>query len=349
MEGIRKVAEVTSRHAFEEKIREGFKKGNKFGHSITKPRPNTCLAEVPDGNGGTTTAVNKVIDHYTKEWGHWWQAKPGGAEVSQEIWPDDTKVPKMQAAAIRKASASFKNRKSCPCGLHPRHLAMLSDELLEAVARQWTFWERYGQVPRQERQLTIALTDKPDGGLRPIALFRAAYRMMARVNVARLQDWAAQLDCCAINSVAGRQVSDAVWRIMADRDIQEAEEEEGTEDVFFCEMQQDVTKAYEHVDRELLAIKAVQERMPVSVIRLSLASYAWTRRLVYNGVFSEPLDTTRGIGAGAAPATFELVCYVIKDIREMMELGKDWKGISIYRFMWTTSRLRLREGPSILL
>ncbi len=66
---------------------------------------------------------------------------------------------------------------------------------------------------------------------------RAAYRMMARVNVARLQDWAAQLDCCAINTVAGRQVSDAVWRIMADRDIQEAEEDEGTEDVFFCEMQ----------------------------------------------------------------------------------------------------------------
>ena len=34
-------------------------------------------------------------------------------------------------------------------------------------------------------------------------------------------------------------------------------------------------------------------------------------------VFSDVLESTRGIGAGAAPATFELVCYVIDDIREL--------------------------------
>ena len=47
--------------------RKALKKGNKFGLSITKPMPATCVAEVPDEEGGTTTAVDKVIKHYAKE------------------------------------------------------------------------------------------------------------------------------------------------------------------------------------------------------------------------------------------------------------------------------------------
>ena len=35
--------------------------------------------------------------------------------------------------------------------------------------------------------------------------------------------------------------------------------------------------------------------------------------------FSDVLESTRGIGAGAVPATFEFVCYVMDDIRELQE------------------------------
>ena len=190
----------------------------------------------------------------------------------------------MQMEDIRRAALSFKARTSRPCGLHPKHLGMVSNELLGLIARQWTIWERYGQVPRQERQLIVTLINKPDGGLRPIALFRAAYRVLARVNVKKLQDWAAKLDCCASNTVAGRQVSDALWRAMADRDIEAAEHEDAAEP-YSCEVQQNVTKGFDHVDRNILATKAIKEGMPVSVIRLSLASYAWARRLQYNSFF----------------------------------------------------------------
>ena len=69
--------------------------------------------------------------------------------------------------------------------------------------------------------------------------------------------------------------------------------------------------------------------MPVSVIRLSLASYAWGRRLQYNGIFSDQLDATRGIGAGAAPATFELVCYVIDDVRHLQALYEHLEDVEV--------------------
>ena len=69
--------------------------------------------------------------------------------------------------------------------------------------------------------------------------------------------------------------------------------------------------------------------MPLSVIRLSLASYAWARRLQYNGFFSKVLLSTRGMGAGAAPATFELVGYVIEDIRELISFAKEFPEIQV--------------------
>ena len=67
------------------------------------------------------------------------------------MWPDDTEVPNMCPDEIRKSGRSFKTRTSCPRGLHPKHFGMLSDRLLKVIARQWTLWERYGQVPMAER------------------------------------------------------------------------------------------------------------------------------------------------------------------------------------------------------
>ncbi len=77
-----------------------------------------------------------VLQHYTQEWGGWWQAKPGGAEVSQYVRPDEAEVPPFEGEAIRRALASFKSRTSCKCGLLPMHLGMLSDDLLKVIASQ---------------------------------------------------------------------------------------------------------------------------------------------------------------------------------------------------------------------
>ncbi len=68
---------------------------------------------------------------------------------------------------------------------------------------------------------------------------------------------------------------------MADRDIAAAEQEEAIK-VCFCESQQDVTKAYEHVAWTLLARKVVEEGLPVMAIRLSHTCYSRVGRLQHN-------------------------------------------------------------------
>ena len=67
MEATRKVADKINQTGSEAKIKEGFKKGNKFGHNITKPLPATSTAEVPTEDGGTTTAVDQVINYYARD------------------------------------------------------------------------------------------------------------------------------------------------------------------------------------------------------------------------------------------------------------------------------------------
>ena len=64
-------------------------------------------------------------------------------------------------------------------------------------------WRARYRGPHYPRLLGLGRPHHADGGLRPIALFRGAYRVLARVNVRRLQDWASRLDCCAINTVSG--------------------------------------------------------------------------------------------------------------------------------------------------
>ncbi len=97
--------------------------------------PGTSVVEVPDRRG-TITAVDKVPQRYTKECGGWWPAKPGGAEVSQDVWPDETEVPAIEEEAIRRAASSFKSRPSGPRGLHPKHLGTVSEDLLKVIASQ---------------------------------------------------------------------------------------------------------------------------------------------------------------------------------------------------------------------
>ncbi len=67
MDGTRTSAEASPKQEREARVKEGFRKGNKFGHSITKPMPAACVAEAPDEERGTTTAVDKAIQHYAKE------------------------------------------------------------------------------------------------------------------------------------------------------------------------------------------------------------------------------------------------------------------------------------------
>ncbi len=61
-----------------------------------------------------------------------------------------------------------------------------------------------------------------------------------------------------------------------------------------------------------------------------MASYAWARWLLGSGVKSEPIFAGRGTAAGAAPATFELVCYPLESLRRLRAFAGDVKVVTFF-------------------
>ena len=77
-----------------------------------------------------------------------------------------------------------------------------------------------------------------------------------------------------------------------------------------AEFDWDIRKCFEQVRRDTLVEAEVAYGYPLSLLRFSVRSYAWPRRLVWKGLLSDPLASTSGIIAGSGFALFELVLYV---------------------------------------
>ena len=84
-----------------------------------------------------------------------------------------------------------------------------------------------------------------------------------------------------------------------------------------AEVMWDISKAFDRVPREILAKRALSLGYPSSILKLSLQSYRWSRRLVDGTLMSKQLFPTRGIGPGSAFATFELAALMVVEMREL--------------------------------
>ena len=83
------------------------------------------------------------------------------------------------------------------------------------------------------------------------------------------------------------------------------------------ELMWDISKAFDRVPRQILIRRALDLGHPATVLRLSMASYAWRRRLVDGSLVSKSIFPQNGIGPGSAFATFELAALLVTDLREM--------------------------------
>ena len=73
----------------------------------------------------------------------------------------------------------------------------------------------------------------------------------------------------------------------------------------------DLKKCYEHVVHATLGAKAAVNLFPVVILRISLRSYRWPRRISRDGAVSRAIFPTRGIIAGSVSANYELKCYLL--------------------------------------
>ena len=77
----------------------------------------------------------------------------------------------------------------------------------------------------------------------------------------------------------------------------------------------DVTKCYENVNRHELARLARALHFPPVLLRLSIQSYAWPRRVVLShDIVSAQIPSDRGIAAGSIFACYEIGAYVVQAV-----------------------------------
>ncbi len=86
------------------------------------------------------------------------------------------------------------------------------------------------------------------------------------------------------------------------------------------EIRLDITKAFENLDRRKLTAAAVHLGYLIALLQMSLASYAWVRRLNLNGAVGKALRPQFGSAIGSTEAVFELIVDILGLARRIREL-----------------------------
>ena len=272
------------------------------------------IAELEDtpkvlGKEGFSTGLRNILDEETRKWKELWEVGTGENSFEDELLRQEVKMmPPLSAEEIRAAAMSFKKFTSNIEGCSPRQVGQLSTSCLEVLAKIFYSCECLGLYPRVLEQKLVKLLVKKDGGTRPIMLFRTLYRIHAKARGEIARRWEAREAAGpSFNNSPQRRIGDVVYRQAVRNAIAEAE---GRHIVEVC---WDFKKAFEHVQRPLLWQKAKQQGYPLALLRMSLRSYGWERRiLTEHNVVSGPLKARRGIAAGSAFAIYELKVYCME-------------------------------------
>ena len=223
-------------------------------------------------------------------------------------------LPPPTADHVEAASLTFKRRTARVDGWHPRHYGHLSKIALTVLAQLIYIFEAVGDLPVARRLLKLPLIEQDaDNGwikLRLICLYVSFVRLWGRVRRPIMKKWedANVSDHFFVNST-GTRITDTVWRSAV------ANNHADKSSQFALDAQGDLRKCFEHVDHLILWQQAKHLGYPLSVLRLSIATYRWPRAVQLGSISSPPIYPTCGTVAGSTGATLELKVYCVVQIR----------------------------------
>ena len=116
------------------------------------------------------------------------------------------------------------------------------------------------------------------------------------------------------SSAKGRSALDAVWRRAVNAEL--AASSGGVA----CSILMDLRKCYDMLCHLTLAVRGVSSGFPVAILRLSIATYTWARRLVLDGAYSRVIHPYRSIIAGSCFATYQLKVFLRPLISRVLSL-----------------------------
>jgi len=191
--------------------------------------------------------------------------------------------------------------------MHPRHIALISDEAREALADILNAVEAHGQFPTEAQSLIVALFDKPAGGTRPIGWYRAIFRVWAKARRNCWRSWERRSgEQMLFGAGEGRTVEDIVWRQAVRAEINTIS------GGYSGAVLYDLMKCYEFVRHIRLIREGIAHDFPMHELRLTIRSYRWARHVTHGGLLHTGVLPTKGIVAGCAAATTELKLYMFK-------------------------------------
>ena len=278
---------------------KAFKGGAKIAHRWTK----VPVMKQVDFTAAGSSLPHDLLDEQVQKWQTLWACSTAAPPTQ---WPQ-TPVVRISSESIRTAAALFPAATSAHEGMSPCHISLLSVDALDALAKIYLIWEVMGDVGPTMRDMITVLLPKPKGGYRPIGLFRALYRVWGRVRANDVRTWVKDAMCedGIFTMMPGRRPGDAVWRAQVKA---LALKTEGWQQL---EVNWDIAKCFEHVQRPLLAKLAMELGYPPHVLRLSLSAYSWPRLLKGDfSIVSNPIASQQGIVAGSPLAIFELAAYM---------------------------------------
>ena len=125
------------------------------------------------------------LHRISKEWKAIWSKGSRRAEAPAAAWPSSP----ITVDVIRAAARSFKAHTAVGIdGIRPRHLDLLPDEAINALATLYNLSEAIG-VPLVQGA-DIVFLPKPTGGERPIGILPSLYRLWCRCRRPRaLAEW----------------------------------------------------------------------------------------------------------------------------------------------------------------
>jgi hypothetical protein len=292
--------------------------GAGLAHRLSKPTALQLHKIAVDG----TQHPSSLLQDQVHMWSGYWKCGTTTAHIPDlaDLDTEATNSHDFTSNLLRSASASFKPRTSVVDGISPRQFSLISDTGLEALSSILWICEKYCTFGNAITDLAVRLLLKTDGGRRPIALFRAMFRLYGKARKNALQTWEKRIGLGHFfNMAPTRHVTDSTYRSMLLRLLEPP--------LHHAELLWDVAKCFEHVKHTRPWNDTTQHGYPVAVLRCSLLAYTWARRLLWdNGICSPPMRPSRGIGAGSFSATFELKLYMINTITQF---AAQWPHLSL--------------------
>ena len=267
-------------------------------------------------SGRRTASPQAIVNEDLSEWATVWRRLQN---QTTDPWRSETidgnKLPPIDASAVRAAARSFKTTTSVGCdAIAPRAFAWLSEPLLAAVAVFLNSVEESGTWPSMVATALVHLIPKPGGGRRPIGILPTIVRIWERCRKAEVQRWMRQNRRSFDWATQGRSAETAAWHQSI---MDEAATSQGLTSVgAFL----DLAKAFENVPLQDIWAAGRRLKFPLVILRATLESFAFARRLVYQQAISELVATLSAILAGGGFAQMALHLVLVEPLEAVYSI-----------------------------